>query len=205
VTVARHGPQYGQEPGQPECGHLVILGFRDQLGQPAQALPDRDAAVHQGPAPAGPAARSPGRPAAYIFIWVLLASGSAWIIGAGQKYFSAALLASITLIVLAYLLIFPAFLALRRREPGLARPFRVPGGRWVAWLVTGLAAGWSALAAACLLWPGLGTAHPDLALPAGFAGHRAQFEILVFAPVLAVVAAVTGYCLATRRRPRRPR
>jgi len=125
--------------------------------------------------------------------------------GDGQKYFSAALLASITLIVLAYLLIFPAFLALRRREPGLARPFRVPGGRWVAWLVTGLAAGWSALAAACLLWPGLGTAHPDLALPAGFAGHRAQFEILVFAPVLAVVAAVTGYCLATRRRPRRPR
>jgi|KBSMisStaDraftv2_1062788.scaffolds.fasta_scaffold41886_3 amino acid transporter len=198
-----------------------------------------------------------GWAAAYIFIWVLLASGSAWIIGAGraqaaacldgagpralgrisartgvpvvmgllsgaasllvmavnlavargdgQKYFSAALLASITLIVLAYLLIFPAFLALRRREPGLARPFRVPGGRWVAWLVTGLAAGWSALAAACLLWPGLGTAHPDLALPAGFAGHRAQFEILVFAPVLAVVAAVTGYCLATRRRPRRPR
>jgi len=125
--------------------------------------------------------------------------------GDGQKYFSAALLASITLIVLAYLLIFPAFLALRRREPGLARPFRVPGGRWVAWLVTGLAAGWSALAAACLLWPGLGTSDPDLALPAGFAGHRAQFEILVFAPVLAVVAAVTGYCLATRRRPRRPR
>jgi amino acid transporter len=205
VTVARHGPQYGQEPGQPECGHLVILGFRDQLGQPAQALPDRDAAVHQGPAPAGPAARSPGRPAAYIFIWVLLASGSAWIIGAGQKYFSAALLASITLIVLAYLLIFPAFLALRRREPGLARPFRVPGGRWVAWLVTGLAAGWSALAAACLLWPGLGTAHPDLALPAGFAATGRSSRSWVFAPVLAVVAAVTGYCLATRRRPRRPR
>ena len=42
--------------------------------------------------------------------------------GDGQKYFSAALLASITLIVLAYLLIFPAFLALRRHEPDGACP-----------------------------------------------------------------------------------
>jgi hypothetical protein len=33
---------------------------------------------------------------------------------------------SIALIVLAYLLIFPAFVALRLREPGLKRPFRVP-------------------------------------------------------------------------------
>jgi hypothetical protein len=43
-----------------------------------------------------------------------------------------------------------------------------PGGIRAAWLVTGLATGWSALAAACLLWPGLGTANPDAHLPAGF-------------------------------------
>ena len=117
---------------------------------------------------------------AIVFIWVLVASGSAWIMGAGraqaaacldgagprvlgrisprsgvpvimglvsgaisllamaadlavagrdnQKYFSAALVVSIALIVLAYLLIFPAFVALRLREPNLDRTFRVPGG-----------------------------------------------------------------------------
>ncbi len=119
--------------------------------------------------------------AALVFIWVLLASGAAWIMGAGraqaaacldgggprrfgtisartgvpvvmglvsgaasmltlfvnlyvtdgdnEKYFAAALTAAIALIVLAYLLIFPSFLALRLRHPGLERPFRAPGGR----------------------------------------------------------------------------
>jgi amino acid transporter len=191
---------------------------------------------------------------AIVFIWVLVASGSAWIMGAGraqaaacldgagprvlgrisarsgvpvviglvsggisllvmaaalavagrdnQKYFSAALVVSIALIVLAYLLIFPAFVALRLREPGLTRTFRVPGGVRVAWLVAGLATGWSLLAAACLLWPGLGTADPDAALPAGFASQRGQFELFVLVPIGVVIAATTAYCLATRPRNR---
>ena len=188
---------------------------------------------------------------AIVFIWVLVASGSAWIMGAGraqaaacldgagprvlgrisprsgvpvvmglvsggisflamaaylavagrdnQKYFSAALVVSIALIVLAYLLIFPAFVALRLREPGLKRTFRVPGGVRIAWLVTGLATGWSLLAAVCLLWPGLGTADPDAALPAGFASQRGQFELLVLVPIGAVITVTTAYCLATWR------
>ena len=119
-----------------------------------------------------------------------------------QKYFSAALIVAITLVVLAYLLIFPAFLALRLREPGLGRPFRVPGGTGIAWLVASLATGWSALAAICLLWPGLGTTDPDAALPAGFASQRGQFELLILTPIAAVVAAVTAYHLAARRRSR---
>jgi amino acid transporter len=192
---------------------------------------------------------------AILFIWVLVASGSTWIMGAGraqaaacldgagprvlgrisarsgvpvimglvsgaisflamavdltvtgrdnQKYFSAALVVAITLVVLAYLLIFPAFVALRVREPGLNRPFRVPGGAGIAWLVAGLATGWSALAAVCLLWPGLGTADPDAALPAGFASQRFQFELLILAPIAAVIAAATAHHLATRIRSRR--
>ena len=197
---------------------------------------------------------------AAVFIWVLMASGSAWIIGAGraqaaacldgagpaflgrisartgvpvvmglvsggvslatvvanlyitggdgQKYFSAALTVSIALIVLAYLMIYPAFLVLRRRRPDLERPFRVPGGRPVAWLVTALATGWSVLAAACLLWPGFGTVDPDAALPAGFEGQRWEFELLVLAPLLAVLVACSGYfawsAVARRSRSRRP-
>ena len=122
-----------------------------------------------------------GWASALVFIWVLMASGAAWIMGAGraqaaacmdgagpralgrisprtgvpvvmglvsgavslaamvaslwvtrgdgQKYFSAALTVSIALIVLAYLLIYPAFLALRLRRPDLDRPFLAPGGR----------------------------------------------------------------------------
>jgi amino acid transporter len=192
-----------------------------------------------------------GWAAAALFIWVLLASGAAWIMGAGraqaaacldgagprflgrvsprtgvptvialvsggvslvavvvdlwitggdgQKYFSAALTVSITLIVLAYLMIYPTFVALRRTRPALERPFRVPGGGVGAYLVTGLATAWSLLAATCLLWPGFGTATPDDHLPAGFERHRGQFELLVLVPVLLLVLMWTGYFLASRR------
>ncbi|MEP7024065.1 MAG: hypothetical protein ABJB47_09715 [Actinomycetota bacterium] len=106
---------------------------------------------------------------------------------------------AITTVVLAYLLVFPAFAALRLREPGLDRPFRIPGGRIAAAAAVVLATGWSALAAACLLWPGLGTAHPDAQLPAGFTS-RGQFEVLVLAPLAVFIAAATAWHLTTRRR-----
>jgi amino acid transporter len=179
-----------------------------------------------------------GSVSAALFIWVLLASGTAWIMGAGraqaaafldgagptalgrisertgvpvvmalvsggaalltmgldvyitngdgQKYFSAALTVAISLIVLAYLLIFPAFVALRLRRPDLERPFRVPGGIRTAWVISIAATAWSALAAACLLWPGFGTRNPDAALPAGFRGQRGTFELLVLTPVVII-------------------
>jgi glutamate:GABA antiporter len=188
---------------------------------------------------------------AWVFVWVLLASGSAWIMGAGraqaaacqdgagprvlgrvsersgvpvvmgvvsgavavltlvvdlavtggdgQKYFSAALSVSIALIVLAYLMIYPSFLALRVQQPLLDRPFRVPGGMVGATVVTALATGWALLVCVCLLWPGFGTADPDALLPAGFEGQRAQFELLVLGPIALVVASCAAYCLATRR------
>ena len=81
----------------------------------------------------------------------------------------------------------------------LERPFLAPGGRPGAWLITILATGWSLLVTACLLWPGLGTADPDAALPAGFEGQRLQFELLVLAPLATVVAACTVFHLANRR------
>jgi len=195
---------------------------------------------------------------AIAFIWVLLASGSAWLIGAGraqaaaclegagpavlgrisertgvpvimglvsgglallmmvlalavtggdaQRYFSAALALAVSLIVLAYLFIFPTFVALRIREPDLERPFRVPGGTAVAWGISLVATAWSALAAVCLLWPGFGTGDPDAALPAGFAGDRAGFEVLVLVPIAALIALHTGFYLLEngRVRGRRP-
>jgi len=110
--------------------------------------------------------------------------GAAGVVGG----LSAALTVSIALIVLAYLFVFPAFIALRLRRPELERPSRVPGGTPVAWAVSIMATGWSLLAALCLLWPGLGSGEQDAALPAGFEGERLQFELLVLAPVVLVVA-----------------
>lgn len=196
-----------------------------------------------------------GAVSALAFIWVLLASGSAWIMGAGraqaaacqegagpaalgrissrtgvpvvmglvsgalalvtmgvdlwltggdgQRYFSAALTLAVALIVLAYLLIFPSFVALRLKEPDLPRPFRVPGGMGVAWLVTLVSTGWALLATVSLLWPGFGTADPDAALPEGWAGDRWGFESLVVGPVVLLLAVHTAFFLSDRARRRR--
>ena len=84
------------------------------------------------------------------------------------------------------------------------RPFRVPGGTGGAWLVAALATGWSALATLCLLWPGVGTADPDAALPAGFEGDRWGFELIVIAPVAAVIVAAGAYVVVTRAVDRAP-
>jgi len=196
-----------------------------------------------------------GAVAGVMFIWVLLASGTTWLMGGSraqaaacldgagpralgrisqrtgvpvrmalisgaaslgavllnlavtagdaQKFFSAALTVSIALVVLAYLLIFPAFLRLRYTRPELSRPFLAPGGRFGAWLYSGLATGWSLLATVCLLWPGFGMSHPDEHLPAGFEGARAEFEFLVLTPLVVVVAIYGVIHLATRPRPSR--
>jgi amino acid transporter len=193
-----------------------------------------------------------GSVCAAAFIFILLASGSAWIMGAGraqaaacldgagpavlgrisersgvpvimglvsgglalltmaadlaftggdgQKYFSVALTLAVALIVLAYLFIFPSFVALRIKEPRLERPFRVPGGLAVAWAITIITTAWSLLAAVCLLWPGFGTPDPDLALPAGFADDRATFEFLVLAPIALLLVMHSAFYVYERRR-----
>ncbi len=199
----------------------------------------------------GGAAHALGMAMAALFLWVLLASGSAWIMGAGraqaaacldgggpavlgrissrtgvpvvmalvsgaaalatmvaavvvtqgdgQRYFSAALTVSISLIVLAYLFIFPAFIRLRYSHARLDRPFRAPGGTATAWIVGLASTGWSLVAALSLLWPGIGTAHPDASLPAGFEGDRMAFELVVLSPVAAIVALCALFLLLGAR------
>jgi amino acid transporter len=126
-----------------------------------------------------------------------------WLTGGdGQKYFSAALTLAVALIVLAYLFIFPAFVRLRITEPDLERPFLVPGGLPVAWAITILTTAWSLLAAVSLLWPGIGTSDPNAALPAGFAGDRLTFELLVVGPIaLLILAHGVYYAVQERQRP----
>jgi amino acid transporter len=52
-----------------------------------------------------------------------------------------------------------------------------------------LATGWSAVALAAALWPGLGTGDPDAHLPDGFAGQRVAFTLAELLPLAAVLAA----------------
>jgi amino acid transporter len=52
-----------------------------------------------------------------------------------------------------------------------------------------LATGWSALALAAALWPGLGTGDPDVLLPDGFAGDRLGFTLAELVPLAAVLVA----------------
>jgi amino acid transporter len=118
--------------------------------------------------------------------------------GDGQRYFSAALTSAISMIIIAYLFVFPAFLVIRRRYPDLDRPFKAPGGTTGAFVIAALSTGWALIATCCLLWPGFGTSHPAAALPLGFEGRRMQFELLVLTPVVVVVAVVTLYHAATR-------
>jgi amino acid transporter len=123
--------------------------------------------------------------------------------GDGQQYFSVGLTVAVSLIVLAYLMIFPTFAVLRIRRPDIPRPFRAPGGNATAVLISVVCTAWALLAAVCLLWPGFGTAHPDAALPAGFEGQRKRFEILVLTPIVLLVpvcASLLG--LGTRPTPR---
>jgi glutamate:GABA antiporter len=114
--------------------------------------------------------------------------------GDSASHFSVVLSLSIALLALANLAVFAALPRLRGSHPELPRPFRVPGGRLAVWTVSGLAAGWSALALLATLWPGLGTRTPDAFLPPGFAGGRAGSLLTELLPMaaLAAVAAVVA-------------
>jgi amino acid transporter len=115
------------------------------------------------------------------------------------KYFSVVLALSISLLALVNLLVFPALVRLRRIRPEPPRPFRVPGGTVGAWVVSGLATGWSALALAAAMWPGLGIAGAEL--PDGFAGDRLGFVLAELVPLVAVIAVAA--VLARQGRHRR--
>jgi selenocysteine lyase/cysteine desulfurase/amino acid transporter len=195
-------------------------------------------------------ARPIGALAAGTFIWVLIANGLTWIMGASRthatasrdgigpaslarvsprgipvaatlvgglvstattlaafavagddnsRYFSVALSLSISLLILANLVVFPALVRLRRLRPDQPRPFRIPGGLAGAWVASGLATAWSALTLLAVLWPGLTTAAPDAYLPDGFAGDRAGFLVAELVPLAAMVVAAA--VLANRGRP----
>jgi amino acid transporter len=121
-----------------------------------------------------------------------------------SRYFSVALTLSIALLALANLAVFPALVRLRRTHPDRPRPFRVPGGTFGALAASALATGWSAIALAASLWPGLGTGDPDAHLPDGFAGQRLAFTLAELVPLAAVLVSAALLVRFGGRRERVP-
>jgi amino acid transporter len=126
--------------------------------------------------------------------------------GSGLKYFTVVLGLVISTTTISYIIIFPALIKLRKSHPHVNRPYRIPGGTPVAWIVSGLCTFWAVIASIVLVYPGFGTnwfgqhGHPDNSLPAGFT--RGQFELSQFVPlaillVIGVLFYVAGS--ATRR------
>jgi amino acid transporter len=107
--------------------------------------------------------------------------------GNAYKYFTVVLALVISTTTIAYIVIFPALIKLRYSHPHVARPYRVPGGMAVTWIVGGLCTLWAAFATVVLVYPGFGVnwfgqhGHPDDSLPAGFT--RMQFELSQVIPL----------------------
>jgi amino acid transporter len=149
---------------------------------------------------AGPAAlacvRADGTPQRLVLVSGLLATltavGAYTAAGASaDRYFAAALSLSIGAIALSYIAVFAALPRLRRTEPHVHRPYRVPGGEGGVWFVSGLAIAWTVVSLALLVWP------PDL--PAAFAGQRGTYELTQIIPLALLVVAGAMFAAAGRR------
>ena len=73
-----------------------------------------------------------------------------WLFGTREDVFWTIFSLSAVVFLIPYLLMFPAFLILRYREPDRERPYRVPGGKAGAWLVTVLC--WVIMAAVIVIF-----------------------------------------------------
>jgi glutamate:GABA antiporter len=131
--------------------------------------------------------------------------------GNAAKYFSVVLGLAISTTTISYIAIFPALVKLRYSHPDVHRPYRVPGGPGVAWIVSGLCTFWAVLASIVLLWPGFGVnwfgqhGNPNDALTGyGFkVTERFQFEASQVIPLLVFLVGGILFYMAgapTRRR-----
>lgn len=74
--------------------------------------------------------------------------------GDAGSLFAVVLVIATTTLLLSYLAIVPALLALRRRYPDVHRPYRVPFGRIGPWIVTVVVMAWITLGTVVALAPG---------------------------------------------------
>jgi len=111
------------------------------------------------------------------------------------RYFSAVLGLTISTTTISYLFIFPALIKLRYSQPGVERPYRVPGGTAGAWICSLVPTFWALLATVALIWPGFGVnwfgagGNPNDDLAAlSFSHERLQYELSQLVPLAIIVA-----------------
>jgi glutamate:GABA antiporter len=107
--------------------------------------------------------------------------------GNAAKYFSVTLALVISMVTVTYVLIFPAVIKLRYKYPDISRPYRIPGGTVGLWVVGILTTAWAAFTTIAIIYPGIGTAHPDDSLPSGFAGQRLSYTLSQVIPLVVMV------------------
>src|SRR5262249_28236562 len=118
-----------------------------------------------------------------MLLAMLLSEGNA------GKYFAAVLGLAISTTTVSYIAVFPALVRLRRTDPDVPRPYRVPGGMAGAWICAGLTTFWALLATVVQLRPGFGVGwsgsggNPDASLPDAFAHQRLAYELTQIVPL----------------------
>lgn len=110
--------------------------------------------------------------------------------------FTVVLTVAISTLLLSYLLIFPTIIALRRKHPGIERPFRVPGGRAGLWICTGIIYLWVVLGSWVAVFPG--TLESALGIRYDFAENwgvsRPTFEDFTVGTLIVIILlALAGY------------
>jgi amino acid transporter len=125
--------------------------------------------------------------------------------GNTAKYFSATLGVVISMVTMVYLLIFPSVIKLRYSHPDVPRPYRIPFGKIGLWTAGILTTAWCALTTIAIIYPGIGTAHPDDSLPSGFEHQRLEYTLSQVIPlVVMILIGLLFYALGapTRRQAR---
>ena len=125
--------------------------------------------------------------------------------GNTAKYFSATLGVVISMVTIVYLLIFPAVIKLRYSHPDVPRPYRIPWGKFGLWTAGILTTAWCVLTTIAIIYPGIGTAHPDDSLPEGFEHQRLEYTLSQVIPLVVMIGiGLLFYALGapTRRQAR---
>jgi glutamate:GABA antiporter len=107
--------------------------------------------------------------------------------GNAAKYFSATLGVVISMVTIVYVLIFPAVIKLRYSHPDVPRPYLIPGGKVGLWTAGILTTAWAAFTTIAIIYPGIGTAHPDDSLPSGFEHQRLEYTLSQVIPLVVMI------------------
>ena len=107
--------------------------------------------------------------------------------GNAAKYFSATLGVVISTVTIVYVLVFPAVIKLRYSHPDVPRPYRIPGGKAGLWTAGILTTAWAAFTTIAIIYPGIGTAHPDDSLPSGFEHQRLEYTLSQVIPLVVMI------------------